>query len=175
MTEHLSVCVHACVRVGACSIVMNHLSEQSDTQNKKIRSNMCESTSVPWVRMSSRFSEPGHRDPMDMFQTEVTPISVPQVKGSNWGQMNPLDSQPCSPHPKPHSPIHQDLPWVLEGLLVQLGQWAPVKDTFTALKQTLKSFAKLLLGFQLDDYLLPCDILRFVYLVLPQNLFTSLL
>lgn len=55
MTEHLSVraCVcmrlHVCVRVcvRACSIVMNHLSEQSDTQNKKIRSNMCESTSVP--------------------------------------------------------------------------------------------------------------------------------
>lgn len=41
----LHVCVRVCVR--ACSIVMNHLSEQSDTQNKKIRSNMCESTSVP--------------------------------------------------------------------------------------------------------------------------------
>lgn len=37
-----------------------------------------------------------------------------------------------------HSPFHQDLPWFLEDLLVQLGQEAPVKQTFTALVQKKK-------------------------------------
>lgn len=60
-----------------------------------------------------------------------TQSSVPHVKGSNRGQRKPLDIQPIRQgflaNWKPHSPIHQDLPWVLEGLLVQLGQQAPVK------------------------------------------------
>ena len=64
-------------------------------------------------------------------------------------------------------PVLQDLPWVLEDLLVQLSQWAPEKEVFVLLKQTWGNNTRL--WFQKTLHLL--DNTQIIFICIYQHLF----
>lgn len=120
MTEHLSACVY----VQMCSIVMNHGQiHNTHTHRHTGKSGQTCVSQHPSLK-STMFSSGLKEDIVFPVKLTVCPTGkgVKLNSGSRSG-------------PKPNSPFHQDLLWVPEDLLVQLGRWVPVEETSTALKQ----------------------------------------
>ena len=136
MTEHLSACVY----IQMCSIVMNHgqicnthtythtnthTHTHTDTQTHTHTGKSGQTCVSQHPSLKSTMFSSGLREDI-MFSVKLTVCPTGKGVKLNSGSRS---------GPKPNSPFHQGLLWVLGDLLVLLGQWVPVEETSTALKQ----------------------------------------